>query len=86
MLGTRPTKISLLLVTSLNCPLVRREVESLRPPPVQETFPVALTMGETGGSGRNLGLDGVAIIGFFRLIVNDFLGSLECPAHFRDQG
>jgi len=43
-------------------------------------------MGETGGSGRNLGLDGVAIIGFFRLIVNDFLGSLECPAHFRDQG
>ena len=37
---------------------MRRETQSLRPPTLQEPFLVwALTMGETGGSGRNLGLD-----------------------------
>jgi len=79
-------RVSLLSVTSLNCPLVQREAESLRPLYPREHLFWQVFWGKTGDSGHSSGLDREAILGFHGPVTNVFPGSLGKGSQNRDQG
>ena len=68
-------------------PLLRREVESLRPPGSGEFICcLAWVVGESLDSGFRLGLDAWADNGISSVHPERLEGNLGTPSHFRNQG